>query len=146
MTQFPFIQLPCLDIRMIPKKMLAVKEQEDSPILSKNPRKEVLAQLFPANSASFMFSLQLSDLSLLVIAPKVSVHRFAVVRVRVKRRIVGALDLIIRRGVCPFPESEPGSKKPKAKDREPNPEVSRILLHDPTLADPRAWILPGMPL
>lgn len=42
-TRFPFIQMPSLDIRMIPKKMLTVKEQEQSPILSKNPRKEVLA-------------------------------------------------------------------------------------------------------
>lgn len=42
-TRFPSIQMPSLDIRMIPKKMLTVKEQEDSPILSKNPRKEVLA-------------------------------------------------------------------------------------------------------
>ena len=41
-TQFPSIQMPSLDIRMIPKKMLVAKEQEDSPILSKNPRKEVL--------------------------------------------------------------------------------------------------------
>jgi len=39
--RFPSVQLPCFDIRMIPKKMLVVKEQEDPPILSKNPRKEV---------------------------------------------------------------------------------------------------------
>jgi len=42
-TQFPSVQLSCLDIRMIPKKMLAVRAQERPPILSKNPRKEVTA-------------------------------------------------------------------------------------------------------
>ena len=40
-TRFPFVQLPIFDIRMIPKKMLAAKEQTQPPILSKNPRKEV---------------------------------------------------------------------------------------------------------
>jgi hypothetical protein len=42
-TRFPLIYMPCLGIRMLPKKTLKVKEQEQSPILSKNPRKEVLA-------------------------------------------------------------------------------------------------------
>jgi len=37
-----FVQLPNLDIRMIPKKTLVVKEQEQSTILSKSPREEVL--------------------------------------------------------------------------------------------------------
>jgi len=35
-TRLPSVQLPNLDIRMIPKKTLVVKEQEQSPILSKN--------------------------------------------------------------------------------------------------------------
>ena len=39
--RFPRVQMSALDIRMIPKKMLVIKEQEMSPILSKNPRKEV---------------------------------------------------------------------------------------------------------
>lgn len=42
-TQFPSVQLSNLAIRMFPKKMLAVEEQEQPPILSKNPRKEVPA-------------------------------------------------------------------------------------------------------
>ena len=75
-------------------------------------------------------------------------HRFAVVRVRVKRRVVGALDLIVRRGAYPFPETEPRrpSKigKPKVKDRKPDPEGPKILLYDPTLADPKTWILSSM--
>lgn len=91
---------------------------------------------------------QRSDLSLIVVTPKATVHSSAVVRVRVKRRIVGALDLIIRRGVFPFPESKPNqsneSWKPKVEDRKPDPEGPRILLHDQTLAGPQAWILPGM--
>jgi len=41
--RFSSIQMPSLDIRMIPNKMLTAKEQGESPILSKNPRKEVLA-------------------------------------------------------------------------------------------------------
>lgn len=96
-----------------------------------------------------MLHLQRSDLSLLVVTPKATVHRFAVVRVGVKRRIVHALDLIVRRGVRPFPESRPGQptkpQKPNAKEREPDPGGPMILLHDPTLAGPQTWILPGMP-
>jgi hypothetical protein len=42
-TQFPSVRLPSLDIRMIPRKILVAKEQEQSPILSKKPRKEVIA-------------------------------------------------------------------------------------------------------
>ncbi|KAF9781238.1 hypothetical protein BJ322DRAFT_1079903 [Thelephora terrestris] len=117
-----------LDIRMIPKRMLVAKEQTPSPILSKNPRKER------------------SDLSLIVIIPKATVHRFAVVRVKIKRRVVGALDLIIRRGALPFPESEPTqlgrSRTPEVKDHKLDSEDPRVLLHNPTLADPQAWILP----
>jgi len=94
-TRLPFVQLPNLDIRMIPKKTLVVKEQEQSPILSKNLRDEVLVRLVSTNGPSLMFSPQRSDPSLLVITPKATVHRFAVVRVRVKRGIVGALDLIV---------------------------------------------------
>ena len=41
--RFSSVQMPSLDIRMIPSKMLMAKEQGESPILSKNPRKEVLA-------------------------------------------------------------------------------------------------------
>jgi hypothetical protein len=41
-TRFPSVILSSLDIRMIPKKMLVANEQKPSPILSKNPRKEVL--------------------------------------------------------------------------------------------------------
>ena len=80
---------------MIPKKTLVVKEQEQSSVLSKDPREEVLVRSVPTDSPSLMFSPQRSDLSLLVITPKATVHRFAVVRVRVKRGIVGALDLIV---------------------------------------------------
>ncbi|KAF9648316.1 hypothetical protein BDM02DRAFT_3187273 [Thelephora ganbajun] len=127
-ARFPLVQLPSLDIRMVPKKMLVVKEQEQPPIVSRRPRKER------------------SDLSLVVITPKATVHRFAVVRVRVKRRIVGALDLIVRRGVVPFPGSKP--KQPNKrwesniKGHKPDSEEPRVLLHDPTFANSRAWILP----
>ena len=93
--QLPFVQLPNLNIRMIPKKTLVVKEQEQSPILSKNPRDEVLVRLVSTNCPSLMLSPQRSDLSLMVITPKATMHRFTVVRVRVKRRIVVALDLIV---------------------------------------------------
>jgi hypothetical protein len=76
------------------------------------------------------------------------VHRFAVVRVGVKRKIVNALDLIVRRGVLPSSEGKPKQPsrpgKPKVRDRKLDPEEPRILLHDPTLAGPQAWILPGM--
>lgn len=41
-TRFPFVHLPNVDIRMIPKKLLAAREPKQPPILSKNPRKEVL--------------------------------------------------------------------------------------------------------
>ena len=133
---------------MIPKKMLLAKEQEQPPILSKNPRKEVLAQLVSANGTLLILSFQRSDLSLQVITPKATVHRFAVVRVRVRRRIVSTLDLIIRRGAYPFPESKPGQTNkigiPKFEDRKPGPEGSRTLLRDSTLVDPQAWILSSM--
>ena len=94
-----------------------------------------------------MFPLQRSDLSLRMITPKATVHRFAVVRTRVRRRIVGAFDLIVRRGVYPFPESKPRQPnkhgKPKVEDHGTNPEGPRILLHDPTLADIQTWVLPS---
>jgi len=95
-----------------------------------------------------MFSPQRSDLSLVVITPKATVHRFAVVRVKVKRRVINALDLIVRRGVFPFPESKPkqssGPGNPKVGDRKPGSEEPRILLRDQTIAGHQAWILPGM--
>ena len=146
--QFPVVKLQSLDIRMIPKKMLVVKKQVESPILSKNPRKEVRVWLVFINSALLRFFLQQSKFSLLVIATKAAVHNFAVVRVRVKRRVVGALDLIVRRGAYSFPEgmSKQPSKvgKPDLKGRKPDSEEPGILLHDQTLANPQAWILPGM--
>ena len=133
---------------MTPKKLLAVKEQEQPPILSKNPRKEVLVWPVFANRMSLMYSLQRSDLSLIMVTPKATVHRFAVARVRVRRRIVGALDLIVRRGAFPFPEGSPKqSNKPgksNGKDRKPDSEKPRILFRDSTLAGHQAWILPGM--
>jgi len=108
--------------------MLVAKEQGQSPILSKNPREER------------------SDLSLVVITPKATVHRFAVVRVRVKRRILGALDLVVRRGAFPSPENKPEKtsklEKPNDKDHKSDLEQSRVLLHDPALADSQVWILP----
>lgn len=83
-----------------------------------------------------------------MITPKATVHRFAVVRVRVKRRIVGALDLIVRRGAFSFPESKLERTKklrePEVKDRKLDSEGPKILLHDSTHADVRAWVLPGM--
>jgi len=146
-TRFPSVRLPSVGIRMMPKKMLSAKEHVQPPILSKNPRKEVLVWLVSTNSVSLIL-YQRSDFSLVMIIPKATVHRFAVVRVRIKRRIVGALDLIIRRGVFPFPKSKPDqsnkSWKPRVEDRKPDPKGPRILLYDQTLADPQAWILPGM--
>ena len=83
-----------------------------------------------------------------MITPKATVHRFAVVRVRVKRRIINAFDLIVRRGVIPFPENKPRRRskpgEPKVRDHKPDSEEPRALLHDPTLAGHQAWILPGM--
>lgn len=70
-------------------------------------------------------------------------HRFAVVRVGVRRRIVNALDLIVRRGAAPFPENEPKQGKPEAKNHKPGSEGPKVLLHNPTLADPQIWVLPG---
>jgi len=122
-TRFPSVQTPSLDIRMVPKKVLLAKEQKEPPILSKNTRKR-------------------SDLSLLTVIPKATVHRFAVVRGTVRRRIVNALDLIIRRGAAPFPESEPQQRKPEAKNNKLGSEGPKILLHNPTLADPQIWVLP----
>ena len=103
--------------------------------------------MFYTNCFTHVFS-QRSDLSLIVIIPKATVHRFAVVRVRIKRRIVGALDLIVRRGAFSFPESKLERPKkhgePKVKDCKLDSEGPKILLHDSTNADVRAWILPGM--
>lgn len=86
-------------------------------------------------------------MSIVVVTPKATVHRFAVVRVKVKRRIINALDLIVRRGVFPFPERKPEQpnrlEKLKVGDRKPDSEKPKILLHDPTLAGHQAWILPG---
>ena len=146
-TRLPSVALSSLDIRMIPKKMLVAKEQKPSPILSKNPRKEVLASSVSMDRALLMFSLQRSDLSLVVISPKATVHRFAVVRVRIKRRILGALDLIIRRGAFPYPKSELRQlSKPRefeVKDHRLDSGKPSVLLHHPTLGGPQAWILPG---
>lgn len=99
--------------------------------------------MFYTNCFTHVFS-QRSDLSLIVIIPKATVHRFAVVRVRIKRRIVGALDLIVRRGASPFPETNPKQWESKVKDKKLDLEGPRVLLHDPTLANHQAWILPGM--
>jgi len=55
-TRLPSVQLPDLGIRMVPKKTLVANEQEQSPILSKNPREEVLVRLVPTDSLSLMFS------------------------------------------------------------------------------------------
>jgi len=89
-------------------------------------------------------------LSIVVVTPKATVHRFAIVRVKVKRRIINALDLIVRRGAFPSPERKPEQpsrlEKPKVGDRKLDSERPRILLHDPTLAGHQAWILPGMHL
>ena len=97
--------------------------------------------------APLTFPLQRSDLWLRVITPKATVHRFAVVHVRVRRRIFGAFDLIVHRDALPFPESEPRQPgnlwKPNAKDRDPDPGGPRILLRDPTPADRPTWTLPG---
>lgn len=47
-TQFPTIRMSNVGIRMFPKKMLVSRDQELSPILSKNLRKEVVLRLvFP---------------------------------------------------------------------------------------------------
>jgi len=95
-----------------------------------------------------MFSPQRSDLSIVVITPKATVHSFAVVRVRVKRRVINSLDLIVRRGAFPFPESKPkqssGPGNPKVRDHKPGSEEPRILLRDQKIAGHQAWILPGM--
>jgi len=84
-----------------------------------------------------------------VITPKATVHRFAVVRVRVRRRVVGAVDLIVRRGVVPFSESIPKGSNKLEKSKGNNlkledSEEPKVLLHDSTLAGHQAWILPGM--
>lgn len=90
-----------------------------------------------------MFSPQRSDLSLMVIISKATVHRFAVVRVGIRRRIVNALDLIVRRGATPFPESKSKQREPEVKNSKPGSERPRTLLHNPSLADPKIWVLPG---
>ena len=71
---------------MIPKKTLVVRSKRTLA------REEVLARLISTDSPLLIFSPQRSGLSLLVITPETTVHRFAVVRVTVKRRIVGALN------------------------------------------------------
>ena len=75
-------------------------------------------------------------------------HRFAVVRTGIKRKIAGALDLIVRRGALPVPEDEPKQpgeqSEPEVKDHKLGSKKPRILLHNPALADPKTWILPGM--
>ena len=132
---------------MLPKKLFVAKEQNSPPVLSKNPKKKVLCQFVSTDCASLILSPQSSGLSLVVITSKATVHRFAVVRVRTRRRIIGALDLIIRRGVFPFPETRKHlrDEPPKAavKDHKSNSEEHRILLCDSALADPKEWILPG---
>jgi len=82
-----------------------------------------------------------------VISPKATVHRFAVVRVRIKRRVLGALDLIVRRGAFPFPKSELRQlgkpQESEVKDHKLDSGKPSVLLHHPTLAGPQSWILPG---
>lgn len=90
-----------------------------------------------------MFSPQRLDLSVVMIVPKATVHRFAVVRVGIRRRIVKALDLIVRRGATPFPESKPEQQKSEVKNNKPGPEGPKILLQNSTLALPQIWVLPG---
>ena len=62
-TRLPFVQLPNLDIRMIPKKTLVVRSKRTLA------REEVLARLISTDSPSLIFSPQRSGLSLLVITP-----------------------------------------------------------------------------
>jgi len=93
-TRLPFVQIPNLDIRMIPKKTLVVRSKRTLA------REEVLARLISTDSPSLIFSPQRSGLSLLVITPETTVHRFAVVRVTVKRRIVGALNSSLFEEAC----------------------------------------------
>ena len=89
-----------------------------------------------------MFRFKRYDLSLMMFASKVGVHRSAVVRVRIKRRIASALQLISRRGAFPFPES---GREQGAKDRGPvgPSKKERALHYDPSLADVQAWFLAG---
>ena len=54
-ARFPSVQLQSLGIRMIPKKMHVVREQQQPPILSKNPRKEVFTRS-STNGASLILS------------------------------------------------------------------------------------------
>jgi hypothetical protein len=147
-TRFPFVRMPNLDIRMIPKKLLVVKGKEHFQNPSEDLRNQVLASLVSTDSASLMLSPKLSDSSLSVITSKVAIHRFAVVRIRIRRRIVGALDLIVRRGAFPFPEDEPKKlgerSKPQVKNPKLDSETPKILLHDPAPANSKSWILPGI--
>ena len=147
-TRFPSIRMSSLDIRMVPKKLLVVKEKDHSQLLPKKPKNQVLVLLASTDSALLILPPKQSDFSPLVVTPIISVHRFAVVRSTIRRRIIAAFDLIIRRGASPFPEVEPERparrSEPKVKDEKPGSEKSRILIYDPALADPKAWILPGM--
>lgn len=147
-TRFPFVRLASLDIRMVPKKLLIVTEGDHSNIPPKNLRNQVHTLLVSTSSRLLTISRKRSNLSLTVITPKATVHRFAVVRTRTKRRIAGALDLVVRRGAFPLPEdrSKQSNKLsvPEVKNHKLGSRKPRILLHNKTLANPKAWILPGM--
>jgi hypothetical protein len=88
-----------------------------------------------------------SDFSVVVILSKVYVHRFAVVRVRIKRRIIGALDLIIRRGAFATEgerEQKDKPPEPKVMDLNPDSKMRKIISYHPALANHKYWIRPSM--
>ena len=149
MTRIPFVGMPDLSIRMSPRGLLVVEEKNHSQPLSRHLRNQVPAPPDSTDSASLILSPKPSDSILLVITSKVSTHRFAVVRTRIKRRITGAFDLIVRRGAFKPPEDEPKQldkqwSKPGTKNHKVGAETPQILLHDPALVNSQAWVLPGM--
>lgn len=147
-ARFPIVRMPDLDIRMAPKKLLVVKEQVHSQRFSKNSMDQVPALLVSIDSALLTVSPQRFTLSLALIASKSAVHRFDVVRGRIKTKIAAALDLILRRGTFTFPKgypAQPGQpSEPQVKDNELSPKISTKLLHHPVPVDLKAWVLPGM--
>lgn len=146
-SRLPHVRMPNLDIRMVPRKLLVVREKDHSRIPSKDLKNQVLVSLVPADSALLTPSKRV-NFTLLVVATKAAVHRSSAVRIRIKRRIAGALDLIVRRGAFPSPVNEEKQldklPRPKVEDHKTSPKKSSILLHDPALADPKAWIIPGV--
>jgi hypothetical protein len=78
-----------------------------------------------------------------VITSRAAVHRFSVVRNGIKRRITGALNLIVRRGAFPSSKDEP-KQLGEPSGSEVKTHKRRILLHDPALAELETWILSGM--